>query len=603
MALANPRRRGAPSDFSRDDFFRISRLARCSWWKLLALIGLQSLAAAMLAALLPLLRRLVEWEGGSLGYDAGWLFACSAGLLLAVEIVFFLSSNLELGESLRIRETLREAVYLHVLRLPLRRLESVPVGEWVSRCDHDVRAVQQGILTLPRLLLAAPITLLVYLSSILWLSRGYAAVIVVSLLAAGLPALLLRRRLMRISADKLDQMSSLTGRLAESFFHARTVKAFCLEERQAGVLRAWVKDHLRLARSGLLMALAARHVAAIVLLLCFLAVAFTGVDWVRRGELSVGALVSILVGILLIGQELRKAALAVASVQDFRAAGSRYLKLMDEPPEAIEKPDAAPMPGPVHELAFSNVSFAYGADGGGLEQIDLAVRRGEVVSMVGLSGVGKSTLLDLILGFIQPDQGQVLVNGRSLDTLALGDWRRRIGVVFQSPELFRGTIRENLLIRAPDVCEEELLSGLATLGLGEVTARRGGLEARMAESGTDWSGGEAQRIALLRALLARPDVLLLDEPTSALDAQSEEQVFRLIGSAAPERITLIVTHRMSLAMRSDRVVVLNQNRVEAVGRPQDLLVSSPIFKYMCMVQQISADEETTAAALPNSPGR
>jgi ABC-type multidrug transport system fused ATPase/permease subunit len=593
---------GEAAGISHRDFLAIWKMGGCSWLKVAVSAGLQSAAAGVMAATFFIIRNLVQNEAGLGGRSYALAILGAGGLLAARELLLFASEAIGTRHSLAVFEALRAAIFGHLLRLPLPDLQRRPVGEWVSRCEQDVRMVQGGLLSLSRTAIASPLVIGTYLGAVVWMSPILAGVIALLAAVGLLPVFLLRNRMMAISHRMLGRYGRMTGRLSETFLYLKTVKALCLEGRKEQELREWATDHLHLTWRSSLLSMVARQAATLVMTVCLMAVAFGGRAMVSAGTVTPGELVAVLVGVIMLAQEIRGLNGVLAGFQGFSAAARRYLDTLAMPQERSGPANPPELPRPVPDLTFENVSFSYDEGRCLLKGLNFTVRRGEIFAVAGLSGAGKSTLVDMVLAFRQPQEGRILAAGRPIEAYDLRAWRLRMGALFQSPALFNGTLRHNLLIGGATATDAELWDGIRKLDLEPaIQARREGLDAEVLEAGANWSEGEAQRLVLLRTLLSRPELLLLDEPTSALDARSEETVVRLLRERAAERLTLVITHRMGLAIQADQILVIGAGGIEGLGPPEQMWERCPLFRYMCLAQSVVPS--AVAAGLARGPDR
>jgi ABC-type multidrug transport system fused ATPase/permease subunit len=253
-------------------------------------------------------------------------------------------------------------------------------------------------------------------------------------------------------------------------------------------------------------------------------------------------------------------------------------ELLDTPVEVKETGVAVALPAAHGEVTFDNVTFTFHRGGTVLDGVQLEVRAGERVAIVGPSGVGKSTIADLLVRHVDPDSGRILLDGHDLRTLRLADLRRHIVVVDQEPFVFNASIAENIRYARPDASDEHIVSATKAAGLSSLIERSPlGIETTLGERGRALSAGERQRVAIARALLADPAVLVLDEATGALDPATEAQVVAGYETLMHGRTTILITHRLELARRADRIVMLDAGRIAHTGTAEALLAESDAF--------------------------
>jgi subfamily B ATP-binding cassette protein MsbA len=278
-------------------------------------------------------------------------------------------------------------------------------------------------------------------------------------------------------------------------------------------------------------------------------------------------------------QPFKRATRTNLALQQALASARRLFEVLDAPNEVVDRHDAKPISGFAREILFENVSFAYGAGEPVLLDVDLALRRGSVTALVGPSGAGKSTLVALLPRFMDPTGGRITVDGIDLRGVTLSSLRSYIGLVTQDIVLFDDTVRRNVAYGRPEVGEAEVRGALASANaLAFVDALPDGLDTRVGEGGARLSGGQRQRLAIARALLKDPPILILDEATSALDAESELAVQQALERLMAGRTVLVIAHRLSTVRRADQIVVLDAGRVVERGRHADLLEAGGMYR-------------------------
>ncbi|MDQ2754484.1 MAG: ABC transporter ATP-binding protein/permease [Actinomycetota bacterium] len=297
-----------------------------------------------------------------------------------------------------------------------------------------------------------------------------------------------------------------------------------------------------------------------------------GGDMVVRHQLSLGALVAFL---LYLGRFFQPIQLLVQQYNTFQQGQASVLKLrtlLNTAPSVTEADGAAELPPVDGAITFEQVSFGYDPAVLVIEDVDVQIRPGETVAFVGPTGAGKSTLAKLVARFYDPTAGRVLIDGHDLRDVTMDSLRRQLGVVPQEPFLFAGTIRDNVAFARPDANDEAVAEAVRAVGLSEVVDRfPHGLDTEVHERGQTLSSGERQLIALARAFLAHPRVLVLDEATSNLDLQSETQIEKALDVLLDGRTAILIAHRLSTARKADRIVVVDHGRIAEVGTHDDLV--------------------------------
>jgi ATP-binding cassette subfamily B protein len=516
---------------------------------------LLALLIAALSAAQPLLTRMVIDQGligrrfaVLIGACLGMLGLGAAGFALGgLHRVIYVRAS---GQTLF---SLRGAVYAHLLSVSPRRLARVPVGDLVSRLDGDIAEVQRFGTDAAASFIGSVLTLIAVGAVMLGLSWRLTL-----LIAAVLPLQLLVRQYARprIEASTRalrEAAAAVSGFLVETLSGARHVQAAAAEESEARRLEALGRSYLGRVLRQQLVTYATGSFAGFLGHLATAATFVLGGWYVLQGRLSVGTLVAF---VAYLGRSSGSAA-SIAGLytgyQRARVSLARVQELLDLPC-VPESPDAIAVPADARgALRFESVSVSANVDARPvLDSITVDIPAGSKVVLRGASGAGKSTLADLLRRFVDPDSGRILLDGRPLDEFKLADLRRRIVVVEHSPVLFRGSILDNLRYGHPEVDAASAIDAARRALVDEfVSELPQGYDTQVGERGSGLSTGQRQRIAIARAALARPLIVILDEATSGLDLEAARAVHRSLDSTFPERTRLVITHRADDVERSD----------------------------------------------------
>ncbi|MER7668640.1 ABC transporter ATP-binding protein [Kitasatospora sp. NPDC096128] len=510
------------------------------------------------------------------------------GLLLLlglVESALFYTRRVVLSRPLgRLEAAMRADLYAKLQRLPVSFHDRWGSGQMLSRATTDMNAM--------RLFLAFPLVFLVVNSvtflagTVLMFAQDWRLALIVLLPAA--PLLVLTRRFesgYSVTARLAqDQNGDLATVVEESVLGIRILKAFGRHRSMAEHFRE--QSH-RLRRTELRKAHQLANLWAVIVGLpeialgCALAV---GAYLVAHDELSAGTLVAFLSTALALRWPVESLGWLLAYANEAATATDRFFEVIDEPEPADPAPAGAPREasaGP-DGIRFTGVRFRYPDAPDGtpdlLAGIDLHVRSGETMALVGATGSGKTTLTALLPRLYEATGGRITLDGRDIAELPREELRALVAVAFEEPTLFSATVRENVLMGAPGADDRQLASALATAQAGFVEKLPAGVETEVGEQGLSLSGGQRQRLALARAVVGDPPFLVLDDPLSALDVHTEALVERALREVLGTTTALVVAHRPSTVLLADRVAVLADGRIEAVGTHQELLRDCPRYR-------------------------
>jgi ATP-binding cassette subfamily B protein len=486
----------------------------------------------------------------------------------------------------------------HLLGLPLRFFEMRRVGEILSRVN-DAAKVREAV-SGTALTAVVDGTLVVLLLVVLWLydlPLALAATAFVPLLVLGVVAHHPATR--RRSREMMERVAQLSAHLVEDVSGVETVKAFGAERARAeegeGRLVSFIQSAFSLQKLGLSMEALATSVTA----LAGLAILWCGGHRVMGGALTVGQLLFFysLLGYML--EPLQRLASMNLKVQEALVAVDRLYQILDLELEPLGGERKVPFAGVREAIELREVSFRYGCRANVLEGLSLRIPAGLTVAVVGESGSGKSTLLKLLLGFYAPSEGQILIDGVDLGDFELTSLRGRIGLVAQDPFIFNGTLRENIALGRPGATPEEILEAARAAGLAEfIASLPDRYETVIGERGANLSGGQRQRLAIARALLRRPEILIFDEATSHLDTITEQALQENLQTALAGKTVVLVAHRLSTIRQAGLIYVLHQGRIVEQGTHRQLLAKQGRYAALCRSQ----NHEAEGALRPQAAG-
>jgi ATP-binding cassette, subfamily B, bacterial len=543
------------------------------------------LAAALLAVLVetlllqagPYLVQ-VGIDHGMVARDLPVLIAATAAFAAAVLVTGFATavrmrrSGLLAASASR---DLRVRVFAHLQRMSLDYFTTEKAGVTMTRMTSDVESVQSLLGDGVAQFGIQALTMVVVTAVLFHYDAGL-ALITLLVVVPPLTALSLwfRRAADREYDRQRDAVAALYADLSESLNGVRVVTAHNRQERNILAHREVVGDYRDANdRTGRINAVYGPG-TALIGLAGMGVLLWIGGRMVLRGELSIGELTAFVLYLNSFFQPVQQLVQLYTQYQQARAAVGKINTLLATEPTVRSSADAAELPPVRGEIVLSGVSFGYLSDRPVLRDVDLRIAPGETVACVGPTGAGKSTLAKLITRLYDPTAGVISIDGHDLRSVTLSSLRRQIGVVPQEPFLFAGTLRENIAFARPDASDADIWDAVDEVGLRELVERSpGGLDTLLHERGQSVSSGERQLLALARAFLAEPRVVVLDEATSSLDLNSELRVEAALDRLLDGRTAVLVAHRLSTAMRADRILVVDDHRIVESGS-HDALVAA-----------------------------
>jgi subfamily B ATP-binding cassette protein MsbA len=504
--------------------------------------------------------------------------AAGAATLVQAATSFGLSQLLGVAAH-RVITGVRRQVHSHVMRLPVGYFDTVKSGELVSRVLNDAEGIRNLVGTGLVQLVGSLVTAAAALGVLLWLNwkLTLATLGVMSLFAGSMTWAFTKLRPLFRERGKIQ--AELTGRLAESLGGVRVVKAYTAEKREERIFAHGAHRLLRNVASTITATSAVGSVSTIVFGAVGVVMMLIGGRAILAGEMTLGdfvmyifftgMLAAPLVQIASIGTQLTEAFAGLDRIREIR-------KLATEDDGEAQR---RPLPTLRGDVDFENVSFQYLPDRPVLREVSFHAPAGTTTALVGSSGAGKSTLIHLVLAFARPQQGRVLVDGEDLAGFKVRDYRSQVGVVLQDNFLFDGTVRDNIAYSRPDATDEEIREVARIAHCAEfVEGFADGYQTIIGERGVKLSGGQRQRLAIARAILADPRILILDEATSSLDSESEALIQDALRALRKGRTTFVIAHRLSTIFSADQILVLDGGRIVERGTHRDLLAKGGRYR-------------------------
>ena len=531
--------------------------------------------------------------------DGGMSCIWKAGLGMLVLSVLSLYSGMTAAKTAAVASqgfgrNLRGAMFDKIQNFSFADIDRFSSASLITRLTNDVNSIQMTVMMCLRMLVRAPVQLLSALVVCLVMNARLTLVIVVVIPVMCLLLWLIMRACERLFTRFQQKIDALNNTVQENLVAIRVVKAFVRGDFER---KKFKKSNDELRDAGLAAVMRVILISPVMMLSMYAAI--LGVMWfgggfVAKGELLPGELyaffsyiVQVLMSVLMVGMCLLMLTRAVACAK-------RVLEVLDAEPDISDSPESheRELPESRGRVEFKNVSFKYSAAGTGddvLHGIDLTVEPGQFVAIVGGTGTGKSTLVNLIPRFYDVTQGQVLVDGVDVRDYPLEELRSRIGMVLQTNVLFSGTVRDNLLWGRADATEEEIRRAAKDAqALDFIEAMPQGFDTWLEQGGVNVSGGQKQRLCIARAMLRHPAILILDDSTSAVDSATEAEIRRSFSENLKDTTVIIIAQRISSVRYADKIVVLDDDHIAAEGTHDELMETSDIYREIYQSQQEGA---------------
>ena len=578
------------------------------WPQLLVALVLMSVVAATTGAYPLIIKQsydmLITGRSGVLHL----VLLAIVGATMVRALFLYLSVVQSNGIVMRTTTDLQKAVFAHLISSDYARITRDSPGHLVSRLTNDVTLIQQASQAALTTAVRDILYIIALVISMFYLDWVMSLIVLGVYPVAALPIMQIGQRLRQVAKRTQSELADMTAALTENFSGARLIKTYRLETYATGRINTSFEEIYKLrmkavrARARLdpmLEALGGIAVAGVI-----------GFAYWRivSGVSTVGDFMGFVSALLMAAQPIRALGNLNSKVQEGLAAVQRVFEVLDEKPRVADRADAKPLAIGSGEIAFDHVSFAYGVAGAeagkdvpndakvpnrnAVHDFTLKVAGGKTVALVGRSGAGKSTIINLVPRLFDPRQGRILIDGQDIGHVTTASLRDAIAIVSQDITLFNDSVRANIALGRLDASDAQIEAAAnAAAAHGFITALPDGYATSIGDRGMRLSGGQRQRLALARAILKDAPILLLDEATSALDTESERLVQDALAAFARNRTTLVIAHRLSTVRNADLICVMDDGRLVETGRHAELLAKGGIYAGLCRSQLMAPATE------------
>jgi len=497
---------------------------------------------------------------------------------------YFSNSLLDtLGQGI-IRD-LRKNIFAHIHSLPISFFHNTPTGELISRVINDSTLIQYSVSRALAGVFKDLFQVIGLIGVVVYLNWKLALIAIVFIPLAFIPVSHFGRKFRKLSTTNQQTVAQVSNILHESITGHKIVKAFGMEHYEIKkfsdtvdrLFEVIVKDIKNNSLQGPIMeVLGGLGITAII---------WYGGHQVITGQSTPGVFFAFLTSIIMIYNPIKGVSNINSALQQGLAAARRIFDLLDIKSTIQDKPGAIPLPLFQKNIEFNNVSFSYDGKTEILKNINLNVRYGEVIALVGTSGGGKSTLVNLIPRFFEVTKGNIKVDGHDLRDVTMKSLRSQLAIVSQQTILFNDTVRNNIAYGDPGREENEIIAAAkAAHAYDFIRELPNGFDTVIGESGARLSGGQQQRLSIARALLKNAPILILDEATSALDTESEREVQKALENLMKNRTTFVIAHRLSTIKNADRIIVMQDGRISEEGNHESLLARDGVYTMLYNMQ-------------------
>jgi len=533
------------------------------------------------------LTHIVDKLNGTDVHTLFWVVPLGFMILFGVkQVVLFWSDYLMNDIAQAVMRDVRCRLFERIQTLSLDYFSRKRTGELVSRITNDVGTIENAISYAVTDLVKQPFLILVFMIISFTINMKGTLIVFLLFPAIGLPMMWISKRLRKIARNTQEKMADINSHLMETISSVRILKAFGTEKYEIERFRQQSYDYYRLRMKSIRNLILMGPITEIFGSFCGVAIVLILGQAVLKGSLSFGVFMLFFASILQVIRPIKRMANVQTIIQQALAANQRIYEVLETKPTVVEKNEARELEVLKDKIVIEGVDFQYDAASGlVLQDINLTIKKGELVAIVGPTGSGKSTLVNLIPRFYDVTKGGILFDGTDVRDVSFKSLRGQVGIVTQEAILFNDTVRNNIAYGTFDVTIEQVQQ-VAQMAFADqfIEKMPKGYDTFVGDRGFRLSGGEKQRLTIARAILKNPPILILDEATSQLDSESEKYVQEALDKLMQNRTVIAIAHRLSTIMKADKIVVLEQGKMVGLGRHDDLLFSCPLYRRLYETQ-------------------
>ena len=540
---------------------------------------------------LTLNEKLKYWTNGLILRDTAkdtlQILCVSILIIFILKNVFLYLKNIMLTiVQFRLITELRNKLYIHFHKLSLSFFNQHKSGELTSIVVNDVANMRQALTIGFQRIFVEPINIIAFTALLFIISWKLALIAITIIPLAGLVIVNISRSIRRKSRRTAVKIAGITNILTETLTSMRVVKAFAMEDYEVDRFSNETRNYYNLIfRRAVLWSIAPPITETLGVIMAIALLWVGGTEVLNAQGLTSEDFIRFILIMFSGLQPIRSLSNVFAEIQVGAASAERVFVILDNPPTIVDEFDAVIIDTFEDKIQINDVSFKYESDDTVLKNISFEIEKGSAVALVGSSGSGKSTLADLIPRFYDVNQGAIEIDGQDIRHVTLNSLRRLMGIVTQETILFNDTIKANIAYGQKDVHDKQVIAAAtAANALEFIEELPEGLDTVIGEKGVKLSGGQRQRLAIARAIMKNPPILILDEATSALDTESERLVQEALGTLMTDRTVLVIAHRLSTVTNADKIIVLEKGQIKEMGTHDELIQKNGLYSNLYNVQ-------------------